>query len=161
MSFKWVAMLLVTCLGFESQATDFYTQPMQRLDDAAHGEQQTLTPFSGTPVVMSFFMPNCRWCEKQHTALSNLVEHCAGVQPIMMGVNGNRQDLRRALRRTHNTFPAFLSSPAITQSLGKKPPVPMTLIFNAQGELIFYTQGYRSQDTLSALLKEHQVTECL
>ncbi|MEC4088041.1 TlpA family protein disulfide reductase [Pseudoalteromonas rubra] len=161
MSFKWVAMLLATCLVSKSQATDFYTQPMQRLDDAAYGEQQTLAPFTGAPVLMSFFMPNCRWCEKQHVALSNLIESCADVQPVMMGVNGNRRDLRRALKRKHNEFPAFLSSRQLIQALGANPPVPMTLIFNHQGELVFYTQGYRSQQTLSALLKEHQVTKCL
>ncbi|QPB85890.1 redoxin family protein [Pseudoalteromonas rubra] len=161
MSFKWVVMLLATCLVSKSQATDFYTQTMQRLDDAAYGEQQTLAPFTGAPVLMSFFMPNCRWCEKQHVALSNLIESCADVQPVMMGVNGNRRDLRRALKRKHNEFPAFLSSRELIQALGANPPVPMTLIFNHQGELVFYTQGYRSQQTLSALLKEYQVTKCL
>ncbi|MCG7536564.1 TlpA disulfide reductase family protein [Pseudoalteromonas sp. OOF1S-7] len=161
MNFKWAAMLLAICLVYESHATDFYSQPMQRLDDAAYGEQQTLTPFTGTPVLMSFFMPNCRWCEKQHVALTKLIESCAGVQPVMMGVNGNRRDLRRALKRKHNTFPAFLSSREFTQALGVTPPVPMTLIFNRQGELVFYTQGYRSQQTLSTLLKKHRVTRCL
>ncbi|MCF2907106.1 redoxin family protein [Pseudoalteromonas sp. DL2-H2.2] len=161
MNFKWVAVLLAACLMHNSYAVDFYTQHMQRLDDAAYGERQTLAPFSGAPVLMSFFMPNCRWCEKQHVALSNLVESCAGVQPVMMGVNGNRRDLRRALKRKHNEFPAFLSSHAFTQALGANPPVPMTLVFNHQGELVFYTQGYRSQQTLSSLLREHQVSPCL
>lgn len=160
MNFKTVTLLFLTLLAGKTHALEFYQLAMLRLDDAAYGQQQTLKQFAEQPVIASFFMPNCRWCEKQHDALKQLESTCPEVKSVMMGLNGNNSDLKRALRRKQNDFPAFVSHHKIISALGNKPPVPMSLIFDKSGELIFYTQGYNSASTLSELLVENNITNC-
>ena len=160
MNFKTASVLFLLFFVHKAHAFEFYELAMLRLNDAAYGKQETLSQFKNQPIIASFFMPNCSWCEKQHKALKLLKTQCPEVRSIMLGINGNNRDLKRALRKKRNHFPAFVSHPEIVKALGGKPPVPMALVFNKYGKLTFYTQGYNSATTLEDLMKENHVSSC-
>ena len=160
MNFKTATVLFLLIFVHKAHAYEFYELAMLRLNDAAYGKQETLSQFKNQPIIASFFMPNCSWCEKQHKALRKLRVQCPEVNSVLLGINGNNRDLKRALRKKRNNFPAFVSHPEIVKALGDAPPVPMALIFNKNGQLAFYTQGYNSASTFEKLLKENKIALC-
>ena len=158
MNFKWL-IVATWALASIANAQGIYQQQMRRLNGDQHASTpvQSLSQYQGTALLSSFFMPDCRWCQRQHKVLTQLQTSCPKLQTIMLGVQGNKQKLRQELHREKNTFPAYIANKAIVQAIGAQSPVPMMLIFNQQGQLAFKTIGYTRQAKLSALLKQHKI----
>lgn len=160
------AMLaLAVCLSIWTpsvQANDIYQQAMVRLDrtEAKGNVVENLTQFRNKPMVMSFFMPNCKWCKKQHKSLKNIQKTCPNAQVVMLGVQGNYQQLKKELHKDRNQFPAYMANKEIVQAIGSKSPVPFTLVFDSQGRLAFKTTGYMPQAKLTALMLEKNIDIC-
>ena len=152
--------MLTLCLSVN--ASEIYQQAMVRLDskDAPGVQVETLAPYSGRPMLVSFFMPKCRWCQRQHKTLKQMQANCPSLQPVMLGVQGSKRHLKQELKREKNTFPAYIASPAIVKAIGAKSPVPMMLMFNGQGQLVFKTQGYTPQEKLAKLFYETGLDIC-
>lgn len=161
MSFKPLLMLPLLLFAVKAVATDIFTEKMFRLDRQGYGEVQDLSLLKGKPMIASFFMPNCRWCQRQHKALKLVSESCPELQSVMLGVNGTRNALRKELKREQNQFAAYIASNNIVQAIGDKSPVPMMLIFNREGKLMLNTVGYRDQASLRTLLTKHGVANCI
>jgi len=158
MNFKGLIIVL-SLFAITMNAQNIYQQKMQRINGAQHSSVplQDLTPYQGKPLLASFFMPDCRWCQKQHKVLSQLQNRCPNLQTIMLGVQGSKQRLRQALKRGKNTFPAFIANKEIVQAIGTKSPVPMMIFISESGDVLFKTVGYANLASMSALLKEHEV----
>jgi len=157
--FKYLLMGLCA-LSFYANAQSIYQEQMQRIDIASH-TAQTLTGYKGSALLTSFFMPNCRWCQRQHKVLKNIQKTCPKLKTVMLGVQGSKQKLKMELKREKNTFPAYLASRNIINAIGSKSPIPMMLIFNAKGDLAFKTVGYTSEDKLVKLLNTYQLQVCI
>jgi len=139
-----------------------YQQSLLRLNADNHSAStvQTLENYQGKPLLAAFFMPNCRWCQRQHKVLKKLQYNCPTIQTIMLGVQGSKQKLRHELKREKNTFPAYLANNNIIQAIGAQTPVPMMLFFNQQGKLVFKTVGYTPEKKLISLLAQYKVKAC-
>lgn len=166
MNFSLVIKVLVfsfSAFTFSTSAESIYQQPMVRLNaqNSSAPQIQTLANYQGNPLLTAFFMPNCRWCQRQHKVLKKIQHTCPTIQTVMLGVQGSKQKLRHELMREKNTFPAYLANNNIVQAIGAKSPVPMMLLFNSQGTLIFKTVGYTSTEKLTALLIQHNIKVCL
>jgi thioredoxin-related protein len=122
--------------------------------------KQTLKPYQGQKMILSFFMPNCRWCLRQHQVLKRIHANCPMLNPIMIGVQASKQKLKLALKRKKNTFPAFVASRNMVQAIGENSPVPMLLFFNEDGHLIFKTEGYLPESQLVDLLSQKNLNFC-
>ena len=144
------------------QAGDIFQQAMVRLDRTVANatEVETLAQFRHKPMIVSFFMPNCKWCQKQHKNLKRIEQTCPNAQVIMLGVQGNYQRLKRELHKERNHFPAYVANKEIVQAIGSQSPVPMTLIFDEVGGLVLKTVGYTSKEKLIALSLEKQLDIC-
>jgi len=145
--------------GFYANAQGIYQEQMQRIDISSQ-IPHTLSDYSGAPLLASFFMPNCRWCLRQHKVLKNLQARCPKLQTVMLGVQGSKQKLKQELKRERNEFPAYIASRNIINAIGSNSPVPMMLIFNTQGKLAFKTIGYTHESKLMELLNTHDVIAC-
>ncbi|WP_052379977.1 MULTISPECIES: thioredoxin family protein [unclassified Pseudoalteromonas] len=153
-------LLMGLCaFGFYANAQSIYQEEMQRIDISSQ-TPYTLNMYSGSPLLTSFFMPNCRWCQRQHKVLKKLQKICPTLQTVMLGVQGSKQKLKMELKREHNSFPAYIASRNIINAIGTKSPVPMMLIFNAKGKLVFKTQGYTPKDKLINLLNKYEIPSC-
>jgi len=145
--------------GFYANAQGIYQEQMQRIDISSQ-TPHTLSDYAGSPLLTSFFMPNCRWCLRQHKVLKNLQARCPKLQTVMLGVQGSKQKLKQELKRERNEFPAYIASRNIINAIGSNSPVPMMLIFNTQGKLAFKTIGYTHESKLMELLNTHDVIAC-
>lgn len=155
-------MACLSALAFLANADNIYQQKMLRLNtkDQSASQVQTLASYQGNPMLTAFFMPNCRWCQRQHKVLKKMQQTCPAIQTIMLGVQGSKQKLRHELQREKNSFPAFLANNTVIQAIGAQSPVPMMLFFNQQGSLVFKTVGYTSAEKLTSLLAQHNIKAC-
>lgn len=123
------------------------------LKNLATARNDSLQQYRGTPVLMSFFEPECPWCFRQLQDLERMQGQCRGsFQPIALGVNGGRRELRHIFARTQATFPAFIASPRMLADIGGVPATPITVLIDAAGEAVGAVRGYRSPTELRALL---------
>jgi thioredoxin-related protein len=155
-------VFFLSAFAFLANAESIYQEPMLRLnaENNSAAQIQTLANYQGNPLLTAFFMPNCRWCQRQHKVLKKIQQTCPTMQTVMLGVQGSKQKLRHELKREKNTFPAFLANNNIIQAIGAKSPVPMMLLFNSQGTLVFKTVGYTPEKKLTALLAQNNINIC-
>ncbi len=161
MVFCCALLSLLICQTAKGQS--IYQQEMLRLnaENNSASTVETLANYQGKTLLTSFFMPNCRWCQRQHKVLKKLQGNCPKLHTVMLGVQGSKQKLRHELKRKKNTFPAFLANKNIIKAVGSKSPVPMMLIFDNQGQLAFKTVGFTPEEKLKTLLSEHQINICI
>ncbi len=157
-----VMLVFFSVLAFSASAQSIYQQSMLRLNanNQSAVQIETLKQYQGGALLTSFFMPNCRWCQRQHKVLKKIQASCPKLHTVMLGVQGSKQKLRYELQREKNTFPAFIANKAIVSAIGGKSPVPMMLIFDKTGNLAFKTVGYTPEDKLQALLSKYKLEVC-
>jgi len=165
MSCKKLTLILCISLSLLTQtvnAQGVYQESMLRIDSQifSNSTVEKLEAYQGSTMLLSFFMPKCKWCKRQHSALKRMQESCPKLNTVMLGVQGSKQQLRRALKRKKNTFPAFIASPNIIKAVGSGSPVPMMLVFNKTGKLIFKTIGYTEENKLKTLLNQNSLNIC-
>lgn len=155
-------MFFVLTLAIPVNAQTIYQEKMLRLnaENNSASKVETLANYQGKILLTSFFMPNCRWCQRQHRVLKKMQDSCPNLQTVMLGVQGSKQKLRHELQREKNTFPAYLANKNIINAIGSQSPVPMMLIFDNQGQLAFKTIGYTPEEKLKTLLNQHQIRIC-
>lgn len=158
---KILLLFILSPLAFFASGESIYEQSMVRLNaDSNFTVVQSLANFKGKPLITAFFMPNCRWCQRQHKVLKKIQHSCPQVQTVMLGVQGSKQKLRQELTREKNTFPAYIANNNIVQAIGAQSPIPMMLFFNQQGELVFKTVGYTKQYALTTLITKNNINLC-
>ncbi len=111
----------------------------RRLDGLAQG-----------PLMLSFFEPDCPWCARQIRDLQAAQAQCAHPLPFaLVGVHGERMELRLMLRRLHaEGLPALLATPALLQALEGIPATPHAVILDGQGRALVRMRGYIPQARL-------------
>jgi len=161
-SLKRLSFVAFAFIASAASAESIYQQSMLRLNADSHSasEFETLAQYKGGTLLTSFFMPNCRWCQRQHKVLKKMQKSCPKLNTVMLGVQGSKQRLRHELQREKNTFPAFVANKTIIKAIGAKSPVPMMLIFDESGKLAFKTVGYTREDKLQQLLQDHNIEVC-
>lgn len=118
----------------------FYDQPLNSLTE---NQMQSLKDFSGKILLVSLFEPDCRWCLKQMKVLNRISQECTdALQPLAVGIHGQKTALKRELHRARVQFPALQASPSWLQSIGEVPATPWTLVVDTQGKLITTLRGY-------------------
>jgi len=115
-------------------------------------ERHDLQRFHGQQMVMMFFQPECNWCYRQVQALNDLQSSCSTTRFVAVGVNGDRQRLRKEVRRLRPEFPAYQASPELLHSLGGLPATPFMLLGDADGQFVDWMRGYIPAERLSSRL---------
>lgn len=147
-------VFVLALLGAAHQATaavdDWLAYTLKSL---ATARSVSLAQYRGKPVLMSFFEPECPWCFRQLQDLQVLHASCPdSFQPLALGVNGERRDLRQIFARTRASFPAYIASPRMLADIGGVPATPITVLVDASGAAVGAVRGYRSLDELGELL---------
>ena len=122
------------------------------------GRLEPLQEFSGKPVIISFFEPECSWCFKQLKDLEKLSHRCdQAIQPLAIGVNGATPELKQLFARTRVSFPAFVASKRLQADIGGIPATPISVFIGAQGQLLGATRGYKPLPELYELLSQVEI----
>ncbi len=105
-----------------------------------------LADYRGRWLLLSFFEPQCSWCQRQMRAFSELVEDCGErVQPLLVGINGRDDALREELRRAKVALPAGRANRQLLAVGGEVAATPTTLVFAPDGQQVARLQGYYSR----------------
>ncbi len=131
-----------------------------QLRDLASDKTVDLAMHRGAINLLMFFEPECPYCFKQARILSQLQHRCDRIQPIAVGVNGSRQDLRAEMRRMRAEFPALQISVRLHEDLGKVEGTPLLLITDRAGMLVTWLRGLKQEDMLAGLLNQIEPQVC-
>lgn len=143
---------IVLLLASHVEASGFFTYPVIDLNSA---EKTSLSSNQDSTVVL-FFEPDCSWCFKQSKVFNQYLEHCMPkVQFIGIGVNGNRQQLKKTAWKMKTQFPLYMASPDLLNATGKIPSTPLTLILNKQGNVLAHAKGYLPFKKWKATLSQY------
>ena len=113
------------------------------LRDLLHNRSIRLEDIPGEVILLSFFEPNCSWCHRQMKAFKKIQEQCDDtLQPVVVGINGNAQQLKKEVRRAKISYPALQANRSLLQYTGEIPATPWTLLLNRQGDTLATLRGY-------------------
>ena len=110
---------------------------------------------------MVFFQPECTWCLRQFKAINDLAESCSqSFEAVAVGFRGNRNELRKELRRLRPQFPAYQASPRLLDSVGDIEATPLILVGDSDGGLVTWMRGYIPRDQLLEALNQAGALAC-
>lgn len=145
-------VLLALCIAASAQAAGFFELSLDRLDKK---ESLTLADYQGSVVLLTFFEPECAWCNRQLKTLEYLGESCNDdLRSIAVGINGRADALRKELRRARVSFPGAKASAALLEKVGEIPATPWTLVLTPDGDLAATLRGFISAEPLAAAFPE-------
>lgn len=146
------ALLLPLLLPLPASAT-LADLSLERLD--RRGE----FALAGRPqqvLMLTFFEPQCSWCQRQLRALGELAQSCdPQLQPVAVGINGREGALRRELRRARVRYPAVRASRELLRRVGDVPATPWTLLMDGSGTVLATLRGYVSAGRLAAAFADY------
>ncbi len=147
-SSSWPRLAAVLLLG-GAMATPLWAQPsiyQLELAGLQSSAKVRIGDYRGRWLLLSFFEPQCSWCQRQMRAFSELVEDCGErVQPLLVGINGRDNALREELRRAKAALPAGRANRQLMAVSGKVAATPTTLVFTPDGQQVARLQGYYSR----------------
>lgn len=121
----------------EITAVDIKTQTEIKL---FNNQQQSL---------FSFFEPNCSWCLRQIKALNKLQQECpVEVNLTLVGIHGNKQQLRKVLHTARNKLPAIEYQPKLRELIGDIKATPTNAIFDENNIFVTKLPGYAKLEKL-------------
>ncbi len=139
-----LAILPVSTLADSTPSVLAYE--LRSLDEPA---RHKLARYEGKPVLVTFFQPDCNWCAKQIRGINHLVEKCPGeFHALAVGVNGDRQRLKKEIRRLKPAFPAYEASPQLIADVGGEVVTPFTLVGDRDGRFKNWLVGLMSDEKL-------------
>lgn len=123
-------------------------------------EVVSLSDYRGSISVLMFFQPECEYCVRQTRVLNRLAEECPGLQPVGIGINGNRANLQREMRQMRADFPVAQINAAFEADIGEVIGTPLLLLSDHDGMLVTWLRGYQSSDSLRALIAKIDAATC-
>lgn len=92
--------------------------------------------------MFSFFEPDCSWCFKQIKALEKIQKNCEiDLHIVLVGTNGNKQQLHRFVQKTNNIFPAVQHPTELQKLTGKIKATPTNVFFDHKQKLLAKKSG--------------------
>ena len=118
-----------------------------------HYQAEKTTEIDKRVTVTMLFQPDCSWCKKQGKALAEAFRQCqSSVNITLVGVKGNKRELKKAFRHYHQDIPAFIADRKFLRDIGGYQASPTTLIYDNEGQLITKKRGFIPYDNLSKAL---------
>ena len=144
--------MLFMLLASSLEASGLYQYPAINLDNGETVELTAADQFS----VAIFFEPACGWCAKQTKVFNQYLKRCGdGVNYLGLGVNGNRQQLKKTAWRLRAKYPVYMAGPALLEAIGEVSATPLTLILDPSGNVLAHARGYLPFNKWQAMLAEH------
>ncbi|MDX3773373.1 TlpA disulfide reductase family protein [Chromatiaceae bacterium AAb-1] len=126
-----------------------FSQPLRELHTNAAVQLS-----AGKPYLLTFYAPDCRFCERQLQHMQQLAASCPDAGMAVLGINGNRRELRAVLKQYRITLPAYFPDTRLLRQLGGIAATPYTVVLDAQLQAVGSIQGYLSDTRLLAILQE-------
>lgn len=93
--------------------------------------------------IVSFYSPDCSWCERQIKSLNQFQQDCESAWVIsLIGIKGDKKSLHKVLRKTTNTLPAFIATPEFLTNFPELEATPITVFIQPDKKILAVKRGY-------------------
>ncbi len=118
------------------------------------GESFTLGDHLGRPIVVSFFRPGCRPCQRQIAPLNAIYAEYQDTQNLLvLGVGAGTPAVIAAYVDNNDiTYPVVVDSAWVASNLYGVSAIPRTFFINWQGEIVRSPLGFLSEAELESYL---------
>ncbi|MBQ4848697.1 hypothetical protein [Pseudoalteromonas sp. MMG012] len=147
------SVLCVLILMISGAGYGYVEQLTRRLDD---GSDSSLYNLHGPGLTLSFFTPECTWCKKQHRVLTELAVICRELNPVMVGINGNKVGYKQTLRRMSNTLPAIVAPQGLVAALPNL-SVPRVIVIDSKWQVVTHLVGFSDAEMLLDILQQNNM----
>ena len=150
-----IRVLLLLCLSLGLTPRALAVLDHVQLPSLTDDSSVSFKDFHGKFLLLNFFEPDCSWCYRQMKVFNQINTHCSRqLQPLSVGVHGDKRSLRQVLRRAKVSYPSALGTQELQQMVGGIPATPWTLIFGPEGQLLVKLRGYVKFEQLLASFPE-------
>ena len=108
---------------------------------------------AGQSAILILFQPQCPWCHAQFREAERFSKAHPGALVLAVSLSGSRRDLISELRSARTSLPAWRSSPALIDALGRPEGTPRTFVISENGEIVAAARGLQSADALLRLIE--------
>jgi len=146
-----VILLLVTLVAGKALASDFSDSIVNQYQLKSLANSDNLATVTGDKVTIAMlYQPDCKWCKKQGQWLAKAQNQCnKDINIVLIGNNGNKQQLKRELKHFHQKIPAFQANRKLLTAIGGIKASPTTLVFDQKGNLIAKRRGFITNSKLT------------
>lgn len=117
------------------------------------GPSGKLSAFLGKPLIINVWASWCGPCREEMGSLERLARRYGGQQFSVIGISTD--DYPNAaeafLKRSRTKFPQFIDSDLLLENMLGANRIPLTLLVNAQGQVLLKVYGTREWDDAQAL----------
>jgi thiol-disulfide isomerase/thioredoxin len=131
-----------------------------RLRDLLSSDAMELDVFRGGVTIIMFFEPGCPYCFRQARVLNQLQRECPALNPVAVGLNGDRRALQKEAGRMRAEFPVLEIDERLQRDIGKIEATPLMLVGDRSGMLVTWLHGLQSAAVLRSLIERVDSTAC-
>lgn len=152
-----LTLLLIQCAPLQAAQSLFDFE----LRSLTQPYRESLTQYQGKPSLFMFFKADCPCCLRQTRVFNQLLEDCPqSFQPIAIGTQASRRELKKEHRRLKPNFPAYQASGELVSQIGELPGTPFTLLADSQGKPVSWLRGYIPKKRLKRILEKRLGFSC-
>lgn len=131
-----------------------------RLRDLLSSDAMELDLIRGGVSVLMFFEPDCPYCFRQARVLNELQRECPDLEPVAIGLNGDRRALQKEAARMRAEFPVLEIDERLQRDIGKVEATPLMLVGDRSGMLVTWLRGLQSARVLRGIVERVDPTVC-
>nr|MBF0222558.1 TlpA family protein disulfide reductase [Desulfobulbaceae bacterium] len=137
-------------LEFGGSAPDFATVDMS-------GNALKLSAMQGSPVILRFFVPNCKYCRADTKIFNEYYGKYSskGLNIIYINTDPNPEEARKFVKDLGIIFPVILDHDKTIARLYRVKTVPQTIVLDPKHTIIGAILGGVSEAELDALLLQY------
>ncbi len=153
----WEALLMKLILAILCFFTTFALNA-ETILHPTQGEAISFSELKGKWVLINYWASWCEPCLEEIHELNQFYDQHKKEEIVLFAVNYDmlsKKKQQQMATKYHLHYPALLEDPAASLHLGDIQGVPVTFIFNPQGELSETLYGGQTAEGLNNVLKKH------
>lgn len=119
-----------------------------------HGQQLSLTDYAGKPMVIRFFLPDCKFCRVDTAVFNDYYQayQAKGLGVIYVNTDPKPGEIQKFVDELHIAFPVVLDPDHAVADRYRVQVVPQTVVLDPQHRFIGAILGGVSKEELDSLL---------
>lgn len=124
---------------------------------SASGKSRKLSDFAGKPIVVNMWATWCSPCVKELPSFNKLAKEYKGdVEFLMINIEeaSKNEEVKKFVKSNKYTFPLYFDNTGWAYNTYSDGYIPLTLVINSNGELIYNNSGGLTEEKLRSLIEE-------
>lgn len=124
---------------------------------SSSGKNRKLSEFAGQPIVVNFWATWCSPCVKELPFFNKLAKEYKGdVNFLMINIDepSENKKVKEFVKSNKYTFPLYFDNTYLAYSAYSDGYIPLTLVINSNGKLIYSNSGGLTEEKLRSLIEK-------